>query len=72
MAAGDPVTAGLTVRTSTGSLTQHPIYRVAVEAARDMLKYAAEFGLAPSARTRIAGGIAAAPAPGKFDGLLGG
>jgi P27 family predicted phage terminase small subunit len=71
MAAGDPVTTGLTVRTGPGSLTQHPIYRVAVEAARDMLKYAAEFGLTPSTRTRIGNGVAAALARSKFEGLLG-
>jgi hypothetical protein len=59
------------IRIGAGLATQHPIYRVAVEAARDMLKYAAEFGLTPSARTRIGNGIAAALSPSKFDGLLG-
>jgi P27 family predicted phage terminase small subunit len=71
MATSDPATGGLTTKTSTGCLTQHPIYRIAVQSARDMLRYAAEFGLTPSARTRIGNGITAALAPGKFDGLLG-
>jgi P27 family predicted phage terminase small subunit len=71
MAASDPKTEGLTVSTGAGSLTQHPIYRIAVQSARDMLRYAGELGLTPTARTRVAGGIAAALAPSKFDGLLG-
>jgi P27 family predicted phage terminase small subunit len=71
MGVGDPASEGLTVRTGTGGLVAHPLFRIAVQSARDMLKYAAEFGLTPSARTRVAGGIAAALAPSKFDGLLG-
>jgi hypothetical protein len=35
-----------------------------------VIRYAAEFGLTPIARTRLAAGGYAPPSPGKFDGLL--
>jgi hypothetical protein len=36
-----------------------------------MIRYAAEFGLTPAARARVAGGIFGRAMSGKFDGLLG-
>jgi P27 family predicted phage terminase small subunit len=59
------------VRTATGGAVQNPLLRVAFTAASDMVRYAAEFGLTPAARTRVANGVAARMAPSKFDGLLG-
>jgi P27 family predicted phage terminase small subunit len=70
MAEGDAESGALTVTTGTGSLMQNPMLRVALSAAADMLKYAAEFGLTPAARSRVANSVGARIAPGKFDGLL--
>jgi phage terminase small subunit len=50
---------------------QNPLQRIAVNAANDMIRYAAEFGLTPAARARVAGGIVGRAMSGKFDGLLG-
>jgi P27 family predicted phage terminase small subunit len=70
MAERDPDTGALTVTTGTGSLTQNPVLRIAVSAAQDMLKFAAEFGLTPSARVRVANSYGARLVPSKFEGLL--
>jgi len=46
-------------------------YRVAREAAADMVRYASEFGMTPVARARLAAGPhGEPPGGGKFDGLL--
>jgi phage terminase small subunit len=45
--------------------------KIAANAAKDMLRFAGEFGLTPVARARIALGVYAQPTS-KFDGLLGG
>jgi phage terminase small subunit len=45
--------------------------KIAGDSAKDMLRYAGEFGMTPVARSRIAAGVHGQP-PGKFDGLLGG
>ena len=70
MAERNPVTGAMLIRTSTGIPTQNPLLRIAFTAANDMVWFAAEFGLTPSARARIGNGIAATLAPSKFDGLL--
>jgi phage terminase small subunit len=45
--------------------------KIAADAARDMMKFAAEFGCTPIARSRIAAGVGGQPpSPGKFDGFL--
>lgn len=49
----DPVTHGLMVRTEKGGLKQNPLIVTARNAAGDMLRYAAEFGMTPAARTRV-------------------
>lgn len=59
---------GLMVETMYGP-RRNPLIAVANEAAVEMLRFAAEFGMTPAARSRIrlsprAGGV------GKFDGLL--
>lgn len=51
--AKDPV-AGLLAKTTNGNVIQSPLVGVANKAMADMVRYAAEFGMTPSARTRIA------------------
>jgi P27 family predicted phage terminase small subunit len=71
MAERDPLTHGLMVKGSLGNPIQNPLVKVAAHAARDMVRYAAEFGLTPAARTRIAAGAGGDDPPrGKFAGLL--
>jgi len=70
LAERDPETGALTIRSAAGNRMFNPLLQVARGAASDMLKFAAEFGLSPVARTRVAGGISTPG--GKFDGLLGG
>jgi len=69
MAAGDAHFCGLMITGSTGSHMANPLVRVARNAAHDMLRFAAEFGLTPVARSRlsVAGRLSG---PGKFDGLI--
>lgn len=51
------------------SLVKNPLVSQAAAAARDMVKYATEFGLTPAARTRIAAAETEAP-KSRFDGLV--
>jgi P27 family predicted phage terminase small subunit len=60
MAARDPLTSGLLIKTSNGNAIQNPLVGIANKAAAAMVRYAAEFGMTPSARSRIA----AAPSDG--------
>lgn len=71
LAARDENTGGLMVKTTNGNAIQNPLVGTAHKAASDMVRYAAEFGLTPSARARLAVGPVQAPRS-KFDGLLGG
>jgi P27 family predicted phage terminase small subunit len=59
MAMRDPLTRALMVRTKDGNLIQNPLVGIANKAMADMVRYAAEFGMTPSARSRIG----AAPNP---------
>ena len=61
--------AGLMIMTSNGNAIQNPLVGTANKAMRDMIHCAAEFGMTPSARSRVDAGHK--PAAGKFDGLLG-
>ncbi|WP_223428545.1 phage terminase small subunit P27 family [Tateyamaria pelophila] len=64
MAAKDAVTDGLVIRTKSGNLIQNPLVGTANKAMADMVRYAAEFGLTPSARTRVSGlDVTAEPNP---------
>jgi P27 family predicted phage terminase small subunit len=65
MAEKDAVTEGLIIRTKSGNIIQNPMVGVANKAMADMVRYAAEFGLTPSARTRVAG-LDAQTAPNPF------
>jgi P27 family predicted phage terminase small subunit len=53
MAAADSVTGGLLIKTTNGNAIQNPLVGVANKAAAAMVRYAAEFGMTPSARSRI-------------------
>lgn len=59
MAESDALTSGLLIRTSNGNAIQNPLVGTANKAMKDMVYYAAEFGMTPSARSRIE----AAPPP---------
>jgi phage terminase small subunit len=69
MAAGDPRFNGLMITGSTGSYLGNPLVKIARNAAADMLRFAAEFGMTPRARSYLdaAGRLSG---PSKFDGLL--
>ena len=49
----DPVMKGLMIKSPNGSALQNPLLLTARHAANDMVRYAAEFGLTPAARSRI-------------------
>lgn len=54
--------AGLTVETTNGNVIQNPLLGIANKASRDMVRYAAEFGLTPTSRARLQ--VSAGPLPG--------
>lgn len=54
MAKRDQLTGGLMIKTTNGNAIQNPLVGTANKAAADMLRFAAEFGMTPSARSRIA------------------
>ena len=47
---------GLIIKTKSGNMIQNPLVGVANKAMSDYMRYAAEFGMTPSARTRISVG----------------
>ena len=55
MAERDAITHGLMVKAASGSAMQNPIVLTIRQAGNDMVRYAAEFGLSPAARSRISG-----------------
>lgn len=55
MARHDPVTGALMIKTKDGNAIQNPLVGVANKAMADMVRYAGEFGMTPSARSRIRG-----------------
>ena len=54
----------LLIKTRAGGVTPNPLIWVARNAANDMVRYAAEFGFTPSARSRIQYAAPAAPTSG--------
>jgi P27 family predicted phage terminase small subunit len=70
----DPVAHGLMVKGSLGNPVQNPIVKIADRASASMVKYAAEFGFTPVARTRVASGNNSGDdrPTHKFSGLLAG
>jgi P27 family predicted phage terminase small subunit len=61
--------AALLVKGSLGNPIPNPLIKVARYAAMDMVRYAAEFGFTPAARSRIIAPDPDGP-PSKFAGLL--
>ena len=60
----DMLTGGLMIKTSNGNAIQNPLVGTANKAMSDLVRYAAEFGMTPSARSRI---IAAPPGDHETD-----
>jgi P27 family predicted phage terminase small subunit len=53
MAAKDELNAALMIKTVSGNAIQNPLVGIANKAKADMVRYAAEFGMTPSARARV-------------------
>lgn len=53
MAIRDPQMRGLLIKTKSNNVIQNPLVGVANRAMSDMMHYAVEFGMTPSARSRI-------------------
>lgn len=62
--------SGLMIKTTNGNFIQNPLVGTANKAMADMVRYAAEFGMTPSARSGI-DTSAAQPTASKFAGLIG-
>ena len=60
-AKADPASAALTVEDAAGTLRTNPLVRIARNAAAEMMRHAAQFGLTPAARSRLAAGIGGQP-----------
>lgn len=54
MAARDELSHGVMIKTKSGNVIQNPVVGTINKAARDMVRFASEFGMTPSARARIA------------------
>ena len=59
----------LVMKTISGNWIQQPLIGIANKAAGDMVRYASEFGMTPSARARLA--VDPTQKKSKFDGLIG-
>lgn len=53
MAAKDELNAALMIKTVSGNAIQNPLVGIANKAKSDVVRYAAEFGMTPSARARV-------------------
>lgn len=71
MADQDPNTHALMIRTTSKNAIQNPLVGAANRAAEIMMRAAAEFGLTPSARTRIHADIPKDPAAVQANGTTG-
>ena len=71
MAANDPLMHGKIIKTKYGDAAVNPLVSIARKHAGDMVRFAAEFGLTPAARTHISAG-SADNSQSKFAGLLAG
>ncbi|BBZ93106.1 phage terminase small subunit P27 family [Bradyrhizobium diazoefficiens] len=72
MAANDPVMNGQIIKTKYGDAAANPLVNIARKHAGDMVRYAAEFGLTPAARSRISATNPADSSQSKFAGLIAG
>jgi len=66
MAERDQLTEGLMIKTTNGNAVQNPLVGTANKAMADLVRYAAEFGMTPSARSRISGQSGEADEPDGF------
>ena len=71
MAANDRIMNGQIIKTKYGDAAVNPLLSIARKHAGDMVRYAAEFGLTPAARTHISAGTSDT-SQSKFAGLLAG
>ena len=71
MAANDPIMNGQIIKSKYGDAVQNPLVSIARKHASDMVRFAAEFGLTPAARTHISAGNGD-NSQSKFAGLLAG
>jgi P27 family predicted phage terminase small subunit len=69
--ANNPGSKGFLIQRN-GQAVDNPVIKQSRLAAEAMVRFAGEFGFSPAARARIAMGLNAPQAPGKFDGLLAG
>lgn len=53
MAKRDQLTSGLMIKTHHGNVIQNPLVGTANKAMNDMVRFAAELGMTPSARSRV-------------------
>jgi P27 family predicted phage terminase small subunit len=56
MAAKDEANRALMVKTVSGNAIQNPLVGIANKAKADMMRYAVEFGMTPSARSKVTAG----------------
>lgn len=70
MAAKDPVMRGLIVRGKHGTAMENPLVYTSRRAAQEMLRFAAEFGFTPAARSRIHSGVGGLAPVSKYGDLL--
>lgn len=56
MAEKDPINYALMIKTKSGNAIQNPLVGSANKAQADMVRYAAEFGMTPAARSRVQAG----------------
>lgn len=70
MAKSDRATGALLVKSGKGAM-ENPLVGTARRAMSDYVRFCSEFGMTPSARSRVEAGAMAMP-KSKFDGLLGG
>jgi P27 family predicted phage terminase small subunit len=70
LAVSDPMTHGLLIKSTANTPMPNPLVWVAHKAAAAMVKYGAEFGLTPAARSRIAATDADKSFKKKFEGLI--
>lgn len=70
MQSGDPVMNGMIIKAKNGDAMTNPLVSIVRKHAGDVVRYAAEFGMTPAARARIAMGPDAQEDFGKFNGLI--
>ena len=71
MAANDPLMHGKIIKSKYGDAIQNPLVSIARKHAADVIRYAAEFGFTPAARTHMSAGNGD-NSQSKFAGLLAG